>query len=198
MPPFSSPSKFSCFPKPTRLPSWRARVLAPRTRPRASARERHTTGVASSRRTSRRQGRSDRRVRRRRRKAWRAAPRARAGTEVTSDPGESQRVVAMADAAAPAPTQPAGAEDTIRVRVRQQEPAGEHDLSLPIDVRPSRRSPRVRRARLPHLSSRVVFPLFVVFFFRFAADRAADAPILEPSLVRTIARAPLRSKQRQT
>ena len=86
MPPFSSPSKFSCFPKPTRLPSWRARVLAPRTRPRASARERHTTGVASSRRTSRRQGRSDRRVRRRRRKAWRAAPRARAGTEVTSDP----------------------------------------------------------------------------------------------------------------
>lgn len=100
----------------------------------------------------------------------------------------------MADAAAPAPTQPAGAEDTIRVRVRQQEPAGEHDLSLPIDVRPSRRSPRVRHARLPHLSSRVVFPLFVVFFFRFAADRAADAPILEPSLVRTIA--PLRSKRR--
>ena len=43
----------------------------------------------------------------------------------------------MADAAAPAPTQPAGAEDTIRVRVRQQEPAGEHDLSLPIELRRS-------------------------------------------------------------
>lgn len=47
----------------------------------------------------------------------------------------------MAEAAVPAPTQPTGAEDTIRVRVRQQEPAGEHDLSLPVDVRPSRRVP---------------------------------------------------------
>jgi hypothetical protein len=47
----------------------------------------------------------------------------------------------MASAAVPAPTQPAGAEATIHVRVRQQEPAGEHSLSLPIDVRPSRRVP---------------------------------------------------------
>ena len=82
------------------------------------------------------------------------------------------------DAAAPAPTQPAGAEDTIRVRVRQQEPAGEHDLSLPIDVRPSRRSPRVRRARLPHLSSRVVVVLLFVkrlFFFYPVNDATRDA-----------------------
>ena len=77
----------------------------------------------------------------------------------------------MASAAVPSPhpTQPAGAEATIRVRVRQQEPAGELAVAS-IDVRPSAASRRVRRARLPHLSSRVVVVLLFVkrlFFFFF-------------------------------
>jgi hypothetical protein len=60
----------------------------------------------------------------------------------------------MADAAASAQAQPSAADETIRVRVRQQEPAGEHDLSLPRDVRPFAFLRHASFA-LPYLSSRV-------------------------------------------
>jgi hypothetical protein len=77
----------------------------------------------------------------------------------------------MASAAVPSPhpTQPAGAEATIRVRVRQQEPAGEHSLSLPIDVRPSRRVPSrpPRAPSTPFLARRRRSSLRQTPFFYF-------------------------------
>lgn len=52
-----------------------------------------------------------------------------------TDPRRSQSLV-MADTAPPIDSPNAPSTDsTIRVRVRQQEPAGEHDLRLPLDVR---------------------------------------------------------------